>query len=226
MATRDPNFWKRFSIAVHQDELLKSEMSLQTQQQNELKHSYVSSSPLSSAQPSSIPGSCTESPPMPAPPMATLPRERPTLDNTLRAGQSAHPKPKRPLSRLQKTPSTRPLLRPTQYSSTEPPSPIALASPYTHHAHDDLAPQPPPPTKLFHHNFSTLSLSLHNGPPGSFKFWTTITADAPRRDSWLVSQKRKARQRTWMCWLFWTGFLALVAAVVVTVLVLKAKGIL
>jgi len=50
--------------------------------------------------------------------------------------------------------------------------------------------------------------------------------DLKHSDSWLVSQRRKARQRTWMCWLFWTGILTLVAAVVVTILVLKARRIL
>ncbi|KAK7186783.1 hypothetical protein DPSP01_001132 [Paraphaeosphaeria sporulosa] len=37
MAVQDPTFWKRFSIAVHQDDAAKQEMA----QHAELKHSYV-----------------------------------------------------------------------------------------------------------------------------------------------------------------------------------------
>jgi len=222
MATRDPNFWKRFSIAVHQDDLLKSEMSQHSPEHRDLKHSYVSSLFLSSAQPTMTASSMPSSTPG-FPPPAILPRERASPDPSTSARHNAYPKPKRTRSKLHKTPSTRPLLRPTLHSP-EPPSPIALASPRAeaHAAHGPA----PSPAKLFHHNLSTLSLGLYSGFHNKPKFWTTITADAPRRDSWLVSQRRKARQRTWMCWLFWTGILTLVAAVVVTILVLKARRIL
>ncbi|KAF2737701.1 hypothetical protein EJ04DRAFT_510135, partial [Polyplosphaeria fusca] len=44
-------------------------------------------------------------------------------------------------------------------------------------------------------------------------------------DSWLESQLKKKKQRTWMCWAFWLVFAILVAGVVVTILLLKSKGI-
>lgn len=44
-------------------------------------------------------------------------------------------------------------------------------------------------------------------------------------DSWLESQKKKQRQRTWICWSFWLCLGVLVAGIVVTLLILKGKGI-
>ncbi|KAF1930565.1 uncharacterized protein M421DRAFT_3606 [Didymella exigua CBS 183.55] len=84
-----------------------------------------------------------------------------------------------------------------------------------------------------HANGSRLSLgiSLSGRPKSAFRFWTTITAgtvdaetNAGIRDSWLEGQQRKARQRAWMCWAFWGVFLVLVAGAIVTVLVLRGKG--
>lgn len=46
-----------------------------------------------------------------------------------------------------------------------------------------------------------------------------------RSEDWLASQHRKARQRTWMCWFFWVVMIFLVTGVVVTVVVLRGKGI-
>jgi hypothetical protein len=46
-----------------------------------------------------------------------------------------------------------------------------------------------------------------------------------RNDSWLEGQQRKARQRAWMCWAFWGVFLLLVVGAIVSVLVLRHKGI-
>jgi t-SNARE complex subunit (syntaxin) len=70
-------------------------------------------------------------------------------------------------------------------------------------------------------------VSLSGRPKSAFRFWTTISADAATsRDSeWLEGQQRKARQRTWMCWLFWMVFLVVVVGAVVTVVVLRGKGI-
>ncbi|KAH3978174.1 hypothetical protein HBI81_026150 [Parastagonospora nodorum] len=44
--------------------------------------------------------------------------------------------------------------------------------------------------------------------------------------SWLASQKKKSRQRTWLCWCFWLGLMGLVAGVVTAVLILRREGIL
>lgn len=149
-------------------------------------------------------------------------------------------------STLQKTPSTKPLLRPNftgsniklPHTSTST-SPSSISSPTSttcspHHSPLDPPPRihhrasnPPSPFRPFFRapNISTLSLSLSGRPSSRFKFVTTITADASHRDSWLVRQKRKERHRTWICWAFWIGLLLLVAAVVTTVLVLKSRGI-
>ncbi|KAF1846374.1 uncharacterized protein K460DRAFT_406582 [Cucurbitaria berberidis CBS 394.84] len=209
---RDPNFWRRFSIAVHQDDAAKEEM---TKAPN-LKHSYVPSlsplprSPLASPTSSSLkspeilPLALLSSVPSPLPPPTETPSRRP-------------PPPKRPRSKLQKTPSTKPLLRP---AIPQPP----LATP----------PQPSRPSSQRRTSFPLLSLHRHTNssmmslsgrPQSSFKFWTTITADPPCRDSWLESQTKKQRQRTWICWCFWLGFGVLIASIVVTLLILKGKKI-
>lgn len=219
MTTRDPNFWKRFSIAVHQDDLAKEEMA----QRPDLKHSYVpfilspSHSPLGSP--------TSQSPLSPSIPASKSTPFTPTTSSPLSPSSQ---RPQRPRTKLQKKPSTKPLLRPTIPS---PPAPAALppsSSPRTRF--DTLPPSSPrlPWTSTHRHshtNASILSLSLSGRPPSRFKFWTTITADPPRRDSWLIGQKRKARQRTWICWAFWLGLMALVAALVVTLLVLKGRKI-
>jgi hypothetical protein len=219
---RDPQFWKRFSVAVHQDDLEKHNIQ-------DPKQSYVSSS-LSSPSPTA-PGSPTSqthlhTTPTTFPPMAQLQSTRSSfaapspLSAELSASQIRLEKKQRPRSKLQKTPSTKPLLRPsisireTTHIQEEPP----------------LSPLPPSRPHSFFRtpNLSTLSLShihLSGRPQSRFHFTTTITADASHRDSWLASQQRKARQRTWICWCFWIAFLLLVAGVVVTVLVLRAHKI-
>ncbi|KAF2852530.1 hypothetical protein T440DRAFT_29830 [Plenodomus tracheiphilus IPT5] len=141
MATRDPNFWKRFSIAVHQDDLEKSEMSQQKSNTSELKPSYVSSSHLSSAptspashtsQPTpTSPKSPTDlfstTPPslalsLPAPitstPQTTLETPPPTAQTPQTQPQ---PQPQK-RTKLQKSPSQKTLLRPTLPSPPKTPS--------------------------------------------------------------------------------------------------------
>lgn len=49
--------------------------------------------------------------------------------------------------------------------------------------------------------------------------------DLKHTESWLERQRQKKSRRTLLCWAFWIGFIALVAGVVVTILTLKAKGI-
>lgn len=71
----------------------------------------------------------------------------------------------------------------------------------------------------------SLGVSLSGRPKSAFRFWTTIEADAPNRDSWLEGERRKARQRAYMCWAFWGGFLVVVVGAIVAVLVLKGKEI-
>ncbi|KAF2662036.1 hypothetical protein K491DRAFT_687020 [Lophiostoma macrostomum CBS 122681] len=44
-------------------------------------------------------------------------------------------------------------------------------------------------------------------------------------ESWLEEQQRKKSKRTCMCWGFWLVFFAFVAGIVVTILLLKSKGI-
>ncbi|PVH98818.1 hypothetical protein DM02DRAFT_643365 [Periconia macrospinosa] len=74
-------------------------------------------------------------------------------------------------------------------------------------------------------NNSQLTLGLSGRPQSRFKFWTSVSADPSNRNSWLESQQRKARQRTYICWGFWLALLAIIAGVVAAVLVLKSKGI-
>lgn len=254
---RDPQFWNRFSIAVHQDDLEKQLMTTQNP-----KHSYVSTSrsPFSPAQsPLGSPTSPTHHlpppsspgyPPMvqlsslrssimstPLSPLSPLSRETPLSEPTTPDSKKSKP-PKnkrmskqRPRSHLQKTPSTKPLLRPDIPAATSPQyhkkaAPSSSASSSANIYLDPLV-LPASPSRPFFRapNLSTLSLSLSGRPTSRFKFVTTITADASHRDSWLVRQKKKERQRTWLCWAFWLVFLVLVAGVVVMVLVLRAKHI-
>ncbi|KAI4676330.1 uncharacterized protein J4E88_007244 [Alternaria novae-zelandiae] len=240
---RDPQFWKRFSVAVHQDDLEK------TTQTQGLKQSYVSSSlspPLGS------PTSQTHLP-ITSPPMVQLQSTRssyagssplsPLSAEIFSSGihtQTAEKeketdkdkKKERPRSKLQKTPSTKPLLRPSisiqEFPSTttqnayQPPFSPLPSSPT--HPHPSSSSRP---HSFFRTpNLSTLSLSHLSGRPSSrFHFTTTITADASHRDSWLAGQQRKAKQRTWICWCFWICFLLLVAGVVVTIIILKQHKI-
>ncbi|CAO2649959.1 Nn.00g012510.m01.CDS01 [Neocucurbitaria sp. VM-36] len=247
---RDPNFWRRFSIAVHQDDAAKEEM---TKRPN-LKHSYVPSfSSVSRSPPLASPTSQSHLSPA-FPPMAVLPSApSPTRPSTTKPWPEKTPSrqqqevssqpqplpPKRRRSRLQKTPSTRPLLRPAlpqQQPQSQQPEPLATTTTTTTTT-TTLPPasqQPRRPSSrhlTFHpHRHpttpgSTLSLSLSGRPHSSFRFWTTITADPSHRDSWLESQKKKRRQRTWICWCFWLGLGVLVAGVVVTLVVLRGRGI-
>ncbi|KAH7347066.1 hypothetical protein BKA66DRAFT_576424 [Pyrenochaeta sp. MPI-SDFR-AT-0127] len=221
MVVRDPNFWRRFSIAVHQDEAAKEEMT----KRPDMKHSYVPShsspsrTPLAPSTPRTplsldIPPMALISPvavhsPLSLPAMQSSPSERPS-----RQPQS----PKRRRSKLQKTPSTKPLLRPSIQPSTDvplsPPQPAFAATTrrpsFSHRSFNRYT------------NSSTLTLS---GRPTTHRFWTTITADPSNRNSWLESQRKKRRQRTWICWIFWLCFLLLVAAIVTTLLILKSKKI-
>ncbi|CAN9189042.1 unnamed protein product [Alternaria sp. RS040] len=221
---RDPQFWKRFSVAVHQDDL---EKTIQ-----DPKQPYVQSS-LSSPSHSPLGSPTSQSHLSPAfPPMVQLPSVRssfvasPLSQSSGEASASQIPREKKQRSRtkLQKTNSTKPLLRPT----------ISVQENPSNRDGDDLAPPqrslsplPASPSRSFFRtpNLSTLSLSLSGRPQSRFNFVTTITADASHRDSWLAKQQRKAKQRTWICWCFWMIFLLLVAGVVVTVLVLKAHNI-
>ncbi|KAG9194421.1 hypothetical protein G6011_04456 [Alternaria panax] len=221
---RDPQFWKRFSVAVHQDDL---EKTIQ-----DPKQSYVQSS-LSSPSHSPLGSPTSQSHPSPAfLPMVQLPSERSSfassppspLSGQVRASQIPREKKQRPRSKLQKTNSTKPLLRPTVSVQDKPSDRDhdALSPPQR-----PLCPLPASPSRSFFRapNISTFSLSLSGRPQSRFNFVTTITADASHRDSWLAKQQRKAKHRTWICWCFWTIFLLLVAGVVVTVLVLKAHNI-
>ncbi|KAF2247351.1 hypothetical protein BU26DRAFT_506606 [Trematosphaeria pertusa] len=205
MATvRDPMFWKRFSVAVHQEEAAKEEQASRP----ELKHSYVNS--LSTSElPSPIATPTSQShlspafgsfQPQPLSPVAM----RPLSPETAALAQPTAPATPTTPRRLTKSPSVK--AKPRQPKSPRRPS----------LAHNPFA---------RHHNSSQLTLGLSGRPQSRFKFWTSVTADPSNRDSWLESQRKKKRQRTYMCWAFWLCFFALVAGVVVCVLLLKAKKI-
>jgi hypothetical protein len=76
-----------------------------------------------------------------------------------------------------------------------------------------------------HLNISQQTLGLSGRPGSRFHFFTTVTADPSNRDSWLESQRRKQKHRTYICWGFWGVFLLLIAGVVVAVVLLKSRGI-
>ncbi|OAL45730.1 hypothetical protein IQ07DRAFT_202611 [Pyrenochaeta sp. DS3sAY3a] len=220
---RDPNFWRRFSIAVHQDEAAKEEMT----KRPDLKHSYVQSlspslqSPLASPMsqtplttgmaPAAVlsppPAAAAFSPLSPLSPLAPSTPTRPTIP------------PKRQRSKLQKTPSMKPLLRPTiqlpEPTAAKQPSKSTAAARPTHRR----------PSLPFTRHTNSSAFSLSGRPRSHYTFWTTITADPTNSDSWLESQKRKQRQRTWICWVFWLCLLLFVAGIVVTLLVLKGRKI-
>ncbi|KAH7406547.1 hypothetical protein DE146DRAFT_607762 [Phaeosphaeria sp. MPI-PUGE-AT-0046c] len=230
---QDPNFWRRFSVAVHQDDLTKE----QAASRPGLKHSYVypSNSTCPSA-PLSPTSQCHLSPAFPAspvtsslsilsasvstPPPATLRREEPTGNQAATV--------RRP-SKLQKSASrasTRPLLRRQTRTSFS----LAPNDEEKPPSHPRLPPRRPSfPSSLRRPSIpgfrSPSALSFSGRPRSAFKTWTTITANPHPRDSWLEGQQKKRRQRTWICWCFWLCVFALVAGVVVTVVVLRAHGI-
>ncbi|KNG44028.1 hypothetical protein DDE82_005668 [Stemphylium lycopersici] len=245
---RDPQFWKRFSVAVHQDDLEKEIMTAQ-----DTKNPYVTSSSLSSPAHSPL-GSPTSQthlssswslPAIGYPPMVQLgslrsscivssplsplsPSDKAVWEAGSERKKSGKEKKEkqRSGSKLQKTSSMKPLLRPDISVPTTQPAPSPTTPPQQQEEETNPLPRPFFRTP----NLSTLSLSrslapLSGRPASRFKFVTTITADAPHRDSWLARQKKKERHRTWICWAFWTVFLLLIAGVVVTVLVLKAHEI-
>ncbi|KAA8621373.1 hypothetical protein PtrSN002B_005909 [Pyrenophora tritici-repentis] len=49
--------------------------------------------------------------------------------------------------------------------------------------------------------------------------------DGKNADTWLARQKKKERHRAWLCWAFWGVLALLIVSAVVTVVVLKAHGI-
>lgn len=124
----------------------------------------------------------------------------------------------------------------SQYPFPEQPSADEHAYPTPVHpsAHPAVTPRPrkeseKAPQVLYtrRNNSSTFTLGLSGRPRSrGFQFWTSVTADPSNRESWLEEQQRKKSKRTCMCWGFWLAVMALVAGIVVTVLLLKAKGIL
>lgn len=239
MVVRDPDFWRRFSVAVHQDDLAKQEM----QARPGLAHSYVSPSPPSSpplASPASldplVPGlfaspmdSVLSLPTLQSPPAVAFAPE----ESQRRKRESAPVQPRRQPSKLRKSPSTRstaPLLPPPPPPPKDPgprssPRLNRPKSPSSHSFKHRYPSLPPTPSR---HSFRCpSSLSLSGRSKSNFRTWTTITggADLKNRDSWLESQKRKKKQRTWICWCFWTTAVLLVAGVIVAILVLRAHGI-
>ncbi|KAF2029499.1 hypothetical protein EK21DRAFT_89740 [Setomelanomma holmii] len=223
----DPHFWKRFSVAVHEDEAAKKEMAGRP----DLKHSYVPSSVSSTISSPSVlspidlslvsaPASAVLPPPSRrreiwerdswGPPAIQTQSEK--TGETERVMERAQ-RPKRQPSKLQKSHSTRSTAR---LLPQQPPPAPAIEEKYL----------PPSPSHCHRRpSFrcpSSLSLS---GRPRHFITWTTITANPDHRASWLESQKKKSRQRTWICWCFWLGIGVLVAGVVAAVLVLRTHHV-
>jgi hypothetical protein len=247
---QDPNFWRRFSLAVHQDDLSKS-----PEHTGDLKHSYVDPSPLSPTSQHNLLSPAFPSSPqfptialVPAPAHTVPLRQEEIWQSEFEAEKAAMREmkeketPKRRPSKLQKSASRasrRPLLsrssstfsRNTSFTfpASNPPSANQTTYTYTTTTQTNtplvLSPalQRPPSALSFLRNPSTLSLSGRRGTV--FKTWTEITANPTSSDSWLAGQKKKSKQRAWICWCFWLTFLVLVAGVVVAVLVLKSHGI-
>jgi hypothetical protein len=213
----DPNFWKRFSVAVHNDDASKAD----------LKHSYVitlDAPDTAHKDPSPVTTPTSEAPlshsfqlrPLsPTSPSILSPSlKSPGLDN------------KWPLSSPLASPTTPRNGRLQKARPGEHRSPARKASP-------PVLSQPRRPSLAHilpfthHNNSSQMTLGGITGRPASrFKFWTSISADPTNRDSWLEGQRRKRKQRTWICWAFWLGLAAIVGGVVATVLILRQKGIL
>ncbi|KAF2110939.1 hypothetical protein BDV96DRAFT_690783 [Lophiotrema nucula] len=218
-AVRDPAFWKRFSVAVHQDDQEKEER----QQRPELKHSYVTS--LSSA-PSTATTFPTKDPyriSRPPPILTGDGTKRTSIRISTHILTPGSPTKTPALNRWPSISSPTITRQPSKLKKSPPP-PTSSSHPYTPTLPSRQNPQPAFTTR--HGNGSQMTLGLSGRPPSRFKFWTSITAGANNnRDSWLEAQLKKKRQRTWMCWLFWLIFLALVAGVVIVVLLLKAKHI-
>jgi len=226
---RDPDFWRRFSRAVHQDDAQKyteAQDQAEKGQKQDIKHSYVfpstrrtTSSPTS---PSSV------SPLKPAMVTVTNPEPlSPLLFTPLIFGdvkEHSIPMFSRPTTpRKPKTPTS--TIHPLPLPSTSPLNDINLvpSSPLS-------PPRRPRPTHsshsfTSHRNTSQLTLGFSGRPHSRFKFWTQISSDPSNRSSWLESQRKKKRQRTWICWVFWLSLLGLIAAVVVVILFLRGKGI-
>ena len=268
---QDPNFWRRFSVAVHNNEVAQLAKG-DGNGSKEIKHAYVVSLSSSAASPVTTPTSqCHLSPAFP-PQAFTRPlsapissfkmeerektrqsgatsgtksvyfdaEERPemialrSLPSFHQLAQSSHTPsvPSTPRSAqfsLDKSPGKRASRRASRFRfalSSHPPS-LPPTPKSTHFPAD--TPQSKRTSRRFTKNLNpsrlSLGLSLSGRPKQSFRFWTTITADASHSDSWLESQNKKSRQRTYMCWVFWMMFLVVVVGAIVTVLILRGKGI-
>ena len=235
MVVQDPNFWRRFSTAVHQDD---AEKSLEAQSgTSSLKHAYVSTATnTTTTTPKTIPTTTTaartSTPCTPLSPSFSInsgsPLHRDAVPYPAPAHTHTHPYTPPPPERSSKSMSF--ISQSISFTGgplTGPPSPYKFAS-------SPSSPQRRGAKRTSrrisgftrHVNASSLSFGALAGRRGSqFRFCTTITADGTSSDSWLVSQKKKQRQRAWMCWAFWITLAAVVAGVVVAVLLLKAKGI-
>ncbi|CAE7032087.1 hypothetical protein PTNB73_05123 [Pyrenophora teres f. teres] len=284
---RDPHFWKRFSVAVHEDDLAKEELAKQ-----DGKNAYVITSTLPFREPTPLGTPTAQTPtatsqpsqpqmsqatplrPLsPIRPFSLLLSSHPITTITASPPEEASPstpssKQKKRRSKLHKSPSTKPLIRPEIAAPIPPPTrtisiktehatittssrpgtqrsnftPSIAPAPFSSRpgtrrsnlAPSILAPQqqhptspPLSPARSFFRtgNFSALSLSLSGRPNSRFNFVTTISADVENSDTWLARQKKKERHRAWLCWAFWGVLALLVVGVVVTVVVLRAHGI-
>ncbi|KAL5118578.1 hypothetical protein ACEQ8H_003429 [Pleosporales sp. CAS-2024a] len=242
-AVQDPNFWRRFSTAVHQQEDFEKAHP-------DLQHSYVGPSPVPSAPMSPLSQCHLITPSSEQAWQAEFEEQKRRASGIMAPGMGTErvPKPSK-LKKSASRASTRPLLHQRHSSSFSPsPSPFPSPLPSLHwpasrslrtpttlphplSTHLDAATKalPPRPQPVLPGLCSPSSLSLSSRPRTLFKTWTTITGPAnmvPHSESWLASQKQKSKQRTCICWCFWLVLIALVAAAIVTVLVLRAHGIL
>ncbi|KZM20751.1 uncharacterized protein EKO05_0002652 [Ascochyta rabiei] len=267
---QDPNFWRRFSVAVHNDE---AAMLFKDSEhgQKETKHAYVVSLSSPTVSPVATPTSqCHLSPVLPAtvftrpisapafvskqdgkdkqrsratsgtksvcfdanedkmPEMIAL-HHLPSCPQLSFAPESLPSTPKSAYFAPDSLPSKRASRRASRFRfalSSHPPS-LPPTPKSTHFPPSTLPSKRTSRRFTKNSNTSRLSfgLSLSGRSKSSFRFWTTVTADPYPRDSWLEGQKRKARQRAYMCWAFWMVFLVLIVGAIVVLVVLRREGI-
>ena len=203
MAVQDPTFWKRFSIAVyvcHAKRQLPA-LTVHSHQDDAAKEEMAQHPELKHSYVISL-------------------AELPSSATPTTPPQPQHPQPPSPVAFSPFSPVAYACSQPTSPILPTYPGPNTLKNPNPRSS----SRRPSNPfTRL--RNGSQLTLGLSGRPQSRFKFWTSVSADPSNRDSWLESQQRKKKHRTWVCWGFWLCLLLVVGGVVAAILVLKSKGI-
>lgn len=192
---RDPQFWRRFSVAVHRDE----EAQAEALSRPELKHAYVQTlSPISSS-------TSTHSP--------TIQQQQPWPVPTTT-------QPISPTSQTSFSPS--PITKTTTPLSPRQPS-VLRKPPATHKKRQRTL--QPLYNSCQNRSTLTLGLTGRPPSRFKFWTSISASADPRNRESWLEEQRRKKSKRTCMCWCFWLVFATLVTGLVITGVILKREGI-